>query len=218
LRAYSYIPLKYEIKDVIRFCHLDRISDKIDDFENIVNEAYELIYPKAMYKTSEIEVKDDLLILENGTILKSKLLVEKFRCAQKVAIYIVTLGSELERRVAELGVKDLYRAFILDNIGTYALRQVFEYIKKDFEPGSSESISKFSPGSTKYWDIEQQEIIFNFLDKNRVKEVIGVILNDYYVMIPRKSISGVMGDTTDQFHECQICKKNCEYRKVPFSG
>ncbi|MCW3976070.1 MAG: hypothetical protein NWE86_07510 [Candidatus Bathyarchaeota archaeon] len=158
------------------------------------------------------------MILEGGKILSSKLLAEKFKCTHEVAVYIVTIGSDLEKRVAELGVRDLYRSFILDNIGTYALRQVFEYMRKDFGPNNSERISKISPGVSTYWGIEQQKIIFDFLGKEKVRESVGVILNEHYVMVPKKSVSGVMGDTINLFHECQICEKNCEYRKAPFSG
>jgi hypothetical protein len=186
--------------------------------QSIVDEGYKLLDPKAMYKVSSIRIEEDHVILEGGKILSSNLLAEKFKCSPEVAVYIVTIGPNLEKRVAELGVRDLYRSFILDNIGTYALRQVFEHMRKDFEPNNSERISKFSPGSSTYWDIEQQKNIFDFLGKEKVRESVGVSLNEYYVMVPRKSVSGVMGDTINLFHECQICKKNCEYRKIPFSG
>lgn len=218
LRVLTDIVLDYDIDELIRFCHLDRISDKIDNMQSIVVEGYKLLDPKAMYKTSRIEVKEDHIILEGGKILSSKLLAEKFKCASEVAVYIVTIGPDLEKRVAELGLRDLYRSFILDNIGTYALRQVFEQMKKDFEPNHSKRISKFSPGSSSSWDINQQKIIFDFIGKEKVRELVGVTLNEHYVMIPRKSVSGVIGDTINQFHECQICEKNCEYRKAPFSG
>lgn len=218
MRVITDIALEYDIDELVRFCHLDRISDKINNMKSIVVEGYKLLDPKAMYKASRIEVKEDHVILEGGKILSSKLLAEKFKCTHEVAVYIVTIGSDLEKRVAELGVRDLYRSFILDNIGTYALRQVFEYMRKDFGPNNSERISKISPGVSTYWGIEQQKIIFDFLGKEKVRESVGVILNEHYVMVPKKSVSGVMGDTINLFHECQICEKNCEYRKAPFSG
>ncbi len=218
LRILDDIRLEYDVGEIIRFCHLNRISNKIGDVKEIIEEGYSLIDPKAIYRISKIELKDDRLILEKEKVLTSKLLAEKFKCTPEAAVYVITIGPNLEKRVAELGVHDLYRAFIIDNVGTYALRQTFDLLKKDFKPNSPERISKFSPGSTTHWNIEQQKVIFDFLGIEKVRRATGVILNNYYVMIPRKSVSGVMGDTTTQFHECQICSRNCEYRKVPFTG
>ena len=130
----------------------------------------------------------------------------------------MTIGPALEQKVTELGSVDLAKSFILDCVGTYALRQIFNFIRKDYQPNDFTTISKFSPGSTSYWDISQQRILFDILGPKKVEESIGVKLNEYCVMIPRKSVSGVMGETGEQFQECQICEKRCEFRRAPFKG
>jgi len=158
------------------------------------------------------------LIIEDGEILESKLMAEKFKCAHELAVYVLTIGPALERRVSELGTSDLYKSFLLDCIGTYALRQVFNIMKKDYRPNEEERISKFSPGSTAYWELTQQKVIFRILGTESVERYAGVKLNDYCVMITRKSTSGAMGDTEKQFHECQYCKIRCEYRRAPFKA
>ena len=91
-------------------------------------------------------------------------------------------------------------------------------MKKDYRPDSEERISKFSPGSTTYWDITQQKVIFRILDDKEVENTTGIKLNEHYIMIPRKSVSGVMGDTDKPFQECQFCKIRCEFRRAPFEG
>ena len=211
--------LEYDVEELTRFCHLNRIRDRIENIEKVIDEGYSLIDPKAMYKTVKIsEVKGSQLILEGGGVLESELLAEKFKCTPEIAVYVVTIGPALEKRVAELAIRELSKSFIIDCVGTYALHQVFNIIQEDFQPDGGERLSKFSPGSTAYWDIRQQKSLFEILGPEEVEKNTGVRLNEYYIMTPRKSVSGVMGYTEEQFQECQICRRRCEYRRAPFKG
>jgi len=217
LKVLSNITLQYDIEELMRFCHLDVFRDRIREVEAVIDESYRLIDPKAVYKTVKIsEVKGNRLVLEGGSVFESELLAEKLKCTSEIAVYVATIGPALERRVTELGPKELSKSFIMDCIGTYVLRKVSDIIQKDFQPGGRERLSKFSPGDTVYWDIREQKVLFDLLDAKEVENVIGVRLNESYLMIPRKSVSGVIGDTKEQFQECQICKRRCEYRRAPF--
>jgi len=219
LKIFKNIKLEYDVDEIINFCHMERIKEKLDNIAEIISEGYKLLNPKAMYKPIEIyEIKDSRLILDDGTFFESNLLVEKLKCANELATYIVTIGPVLEQKVAELGSLDLVKSFILDCVGTYALRQIFNFIRKDYRPNNFTQVSKFSPGSTSHWDMSQQRVLFDILGPKKVEEAIGVRLNEYCVMIPRKSVSGVMGDTEEQFQECQICERRCEFRRAPFKG
>ena len=217
LKAFSNMMLEYDVEELMRFCHLDYMRDKIREVEGVIDESYRLIDPKAVYKPVKIsEVKGDRLVLEGGCVFESELLAEKFKCTPDVAVYVLTIGPALERRVSQLAARELSKSFIMDCVGTYALRQVFDIIQKDFQPDVEGRLSKFSPGSTAYWDIRQQKVLFDVLGAEEVENVTGVRLNESYIMIPKKSVSGVMGNTEEQFQECQICKRRCEYRKAPF--
>jgi hypothetical protein len=219
LKAFSNITLQYDLEELMRFCHLEFLKNKIREVEAVIEESYRLIDPKAMYKTVKIsEIKGNRLVLEGGSVFESELLAEKLKCTSEIAVYVATIGPALERRATELGPKELSKSFIMDCIGTYALRQVPDIIQRDFQPDGGERLSKFSPGDTPYWDIRQQKVLFNVLGAEEVEDLTGVSLNESYLMIPRKSVSGLMGDTREQFQECQICKRRCEYRRAPFKG
>jgi len=211
--------LEYDVEELMRFCHIDCMRDKTREVEAVIDESYRLIEPRAVYKTVRIsEVKGGRLVLEGGSVFESELLAEKFKCTPEIAVYVLTIGPALERRVSELASRELFKSFIMDCVGTYALRQVFDIVRKDFQPDGEGQLSKFSPGSTAYWDLRQQKVLFDVLGAEEVENVIGVRLNESYIMIPRKSVSGVMGNTEEQFQECQICKRRCEYRRAPFKG
>lgn len=219
MKVFRNITLEYDVEDVTRFCHFQRIRDRIEDVEAVIEEAYGLIDPKAMYKKVKVsEVRGSRLILEGGSVLESELLAVKFKCTPEIAVYVETIGPALEARVAELATRELSKSFVMDCVGTYALHQVFEIIQKDFQPDGGERLSKFSPGSTSYWDIRQQKVLFEILGLEEVEKTVGVKLNEYCIMIPKKSVSGAMGLTEEQFLECQICKRRCEYRRTAFKG
>jgi len=219
LKVFNNITLEYDVEELMRFCHLEVFRDRIREVEAVIDESYRLVDPKAAYKTVKIsEVKGNRLVLEEGSVFESELLAEKFKCTSEIAVYVATIGPALERRVTELGPRELSKSFMMDCIGTYALRQVCDIIQEDFQPGGGERLSKFSPGDTAYWDIRQQKVLFEVLGSQEVEDITGVRLNESYTMIPRKSVSGVIGDTEEQFLECQICKRRCEYRRAPFKG
>ncbi len=219
MKVFRNITLEYDIEELMRFCHFQRIRDRIEDVEAVIDDAYALIDPKAMYKTAKVsEVQGGRLVLEGRSVLESELLAEKFKCTPEIVVYLETIGPALEKRVAELATRELSKSFVMDCVGTYALHQVFDIIQKDFQPDGRERLSKFSPGSTSYWDIRQQKVLFEILGLEEVEKTVGVKLNEYCIMIPKKSVSGVMGLTEEQFLECQICKRRCEYRRAPFKG
>jgi hypothetical protein len=77
-------------------------------------------------------------------------------------------------------------------------------------------LSPLSPGSLEGWPITEQPKLFSiFGDTERL---IGVRLTDSMLMIPRKSISGLLFRSEEGFMACQLCaRERCPSRKAPFS-
>ncbi len=72
-----------------------------------------------------------------------------------------------------------------------------------------------SPGSLNDWGIEEQSPLFSILGD--VETAIGVRLNESFVMVPNKSLSGIYFPTEIQFYSCQLChRENCPTRKAPY--
>ena len=109
-------------------------------------------------------------------------------------------------------------SWILDNLGTYALRTFGKHIQERIRNEKGWKISRFNPGSTPTWSLEEQEKIFSIFSKEVVQEKIGVQLTDTYMMVPRKSVSGVMGQAISDYHNCLECRLTCEYRQMPYKG
>jgi hypothetical protein len=73
-----------------------------------------------------------------------------------------------------------------------------------------------SPGSLEDWPIEEQSPLFSIL--NGVEEYTGVGLAENFLMIPRKSVSGIYFPTETEFYSCQLCiKERCPGRRAGYS-
>jgi hypothetical protein len=215
----SQIPLSLSVEEALTVGGLGRIAEKLHNLEALLEECRGLIRPTAIYTYTKIkEIMDTGILLENERILSSPSLAEQLKCASEVAPYIVTIGPDLEQRVSEIAKSQLLDSWILDNLGTYALRAATRYLEKRINSEKGWEISKFNPGSTPSWGLEQQEVIFNILSREKVQESLGVILTDMYVMKPRKTVSGIMGQAVAAYHNCQECPKMCEYRQRPFKA
>jgi hypothetical protein len=74
-----------------------------------------------------------------------------------------------------------------------------------------------SPGSgdVEIWPVSQQKELFAILDG--VTPHIGVRLTDSMLMIPNKSVSGIVFPTEVDYRGCQVChRQNCPNRSAPF--
>jgi hypothetical protein len=112
-----------------------------------------------------------------------------FNKAAKVALCVCTIGLGLEKGVENLTKKnDLLRALILDSLGSEAVEEVAIHSDRKI---TEEAITmnlwpskRFSPGYGE-WDLKEQQFIFNILPAKKI----GVELNEFFMMTPRKSIS-----------------------------
>ncbi|MEM4250710.1 MAG: hypothetical protein QW828_02635 [Candidatus Bathyarchaeia archaeon] len=215
----TQIPLSLSAEEALKVGGLGRISEKLHNLEDLMEECRLLIRPAAVYTYVKIrEVKHSRILLEDGRELSSPKLAEELRCASEVAPYIATIGPDLERRVSELGKSRLLDSWVLDNLGTYALRKTSRHIEERVKAEKGWNISRFSPGSTPSWGLEQQEVIFSIFSKEKIQESLGVLLSEKFVMKPRKTVSGIMAQAASDYHNCRECPKICEYRQRPFKG
>jgi hypothetical protein len=166
--------------------------------------SFELTEPKGIY-----------------TIKKGKELREEclFNLGEKVALGISTIGEKLEKKVKDLSFKgELTRAVILDAVGSVAAESTAEYLNQIIINKAKEKklyhSTRFSPGYGG-WKLEGQRLIFNLLPAERI----GVSLNQFYMMTPKKSVSFAVNLNRNRFNgqnlsPCEICGlKRCEFKK-----
>lgn len=177
-----------------------------------IKEARKLAKPRIIIK--ELSPKNIDLLKITG---KVSLYLKK---SEKIYLFAVTIGDGIEKLSSLLMKKDdALSGYMLDVIGSFAVESLAESVEEGLrkiyaKKGMSVSM-RLSPGYCD-WPIEKQLSIKDILNFKKA----GITLTESCMMIPRKSISaivgigkrGVFGKDTSQ---CRICsEKNCDYRRM----
>jgi hypothetical protein len=185
--------------------------------ERAFAEGLGLLHPAAL--TAEVVVSEhrhEHINLVGGAALTGSLVTHQLSGAQRVVVAVCTIGPELETIISHLFNKDPLYALALDGLGNAAVeslsQQVCAYIANQVVHEGLQASSPLSPGSPE-WPVEVgQPQIFALLDPSRA----GVTLTSSGMMIPKKSISFVvgLGPEMSQTDICSVCSLNetCRYR------
>lgn len=135
---------------------------------------FSLLQPGAVFITLEYEETDRHPIFDN---------------AEKVALCICTAGPEVEKDSARLiRENEILRGVVVDAMGSEAVEEIAGHVDRLIAAEARQlglwPSKRFSPGY-KNWDLEGQLFIFEKLPA----EKIGVRLNEFLMMVPRKSVS-----------------------------
>ena len=131
----------------------------------------------------------------------------------------VTLDGYLEEAVSHLADNGfVVQARVLDAIGSDAAEQVAEHVRDVITEGArAQGLStsqRFSPGYCD-WEVDQQRILFRAMNGSSAF----IELTDKCLMIPRKSISGIIGIGTfesgvESYNPCKTCcQRDCPGRR-----
>jgi len=165
-------------------------------FNELIKKSDQLIKPAGSYIILEIkENNEKVTTFKNSDfIIKSPQVSKLLNKSVYAVVFITTIGTETEKRVNDLlNDNQLTKAFILDAIGSETADAVadeihYKLIKAMAEKEEYTVTPRFSPGYGD-WDIKIQPEIVDICKG----QSIGVRVNEYSMMIPKKSISAVFG-------------------------
>ena len=179
-----------------------------------------LIEPTLVYEMCPIaEIGRHHLCLEGGIVLSGPLLASQLASARKLTAMICTIGPRLERRAAEYFAQGKpLRGLMLDEIGNAALRyltrEATRLVSREASARNWRTSRPFSPGMSG-WPLSEQRHLFRLVPGQQI----GVSLTSSSMMIPRKSVSMVVGigpDVADSLNadDCSYCARegDCAYR------
>jgi hypothetical protein len=200
-----------------------RISSLLDEY---IVSARRLIEPLYSYVIMDIGLVLGPRVLIHGSggltsnpiIFESEAIARLLERCDKVALFVSTISSQLEDMVCWLANEGLIvEAYVLDAIGSNAAEKLAGLVESEVEKVSGAQgfcISRrFSPGHCD-WDISQQRGVFRAVGVDTA----GVNLTESYLMIPQKSISGIIGigpcGSVSSYNPCEPCnKRNCPWRR-----
>jgi len=141
--------------------------------------------------------------------------------ARRAMVGVATIGPALERRVEEMqAAGEHLKAYMLDSAGVVALGAVGEALRRLVERTAHHRGwgvgAALSPGSLVGWPVQGQQELCALVPL----ETIGVHLTEFYVLVPHKSVSVLMGIGPDYPTQqvgsvCKYCalQKSCWRRR-----
>jgi hypothetical protein len=216
METLNEIPFALDEKALIHRLHIKPGTEDETVFLDLLEEAQSVAAPKVLYSEAYILEKGIDTVRIGDITFTSPALRLNLEVAERVFPFVVTCGYELDD--LPLPANDFLQVFWLDTIKAdllgQAMRFFHEHIKRHY---LIEKYSSMSPGSgdISVWPIEQQRLLFNLLGD--VQAQIGVQLTDSFLMIPNKTVSGILFPTEKDFRTCQVChRQDCPSRSAPF--
>ncbi|MBC7091560.1 MAG: hypothetical protein H5T50_06590 [Nitrososphaeria archaeon] len=210
------ISFNTNLKEFIDLKKIRGVSE--NEVERILELGLSLAKSRALLAFARVEKIDGICVqVEGGHVFEGKILSDKLHVGQPIVVYVITLGEDLERKASELAKESIIKAYVLEGAGDYLLLKAREYVRGLVEKRLGGKVSSFAPGTGKgdLFDIRQQEVIFRMLEPWKH---VGVSLTSSFLMVPRKSSSGIFAVTGEEYVACMYCPRKCESRRKPFVG
>ena len=190
----------------------------IEIAQRALEDGLRLIKPAVVSRQLSVTtLRHENMILSNDAMLKSELLARHLAPAEQINIVVCTIGSQLEQYVADVLTTDPAYGLALDSVGSIAVEALSVDACARFEAQAKSAglytSVPLSPGMIGWPVAEGQLQIFSNLDA----ELIDVTLNEHAMMIPRKSISMILGLSRTPFtsgRTCDFCslRVTCRYQ------
>jgi len=183
--------LRIPRKDTLKEVEEEHIARGI---KNAIDTAYSLIKGKACYRTFRIDkvVTDRVIIIESELLFRGNNMVRLLKDCAYATLLVCTIGKEIDERIEELKNSSLVDAYYLDRVGAwmadYMAEQVGRIIEGEIRKSGYEPTFRYAAGYGD-WSLDAQREIMRLTEADKI----GVSLTDTYIMVPRFSVSAVIG-------------------------
>jgi hypothetical protein len=190
------------------------------EVESMISELRGLMIPHFLFYRVDGSVDLDSATLTLGGVDFSvgKIIARQLRRSQSFAVFVATAGAEYDAWAHALGEEgDMLRTVIADCLGTIVAEKAADAMELALQQ-SIDSVgwlhtNRYSPGYCG-WHVSEQQKLFSLMPDERP---CGVTLTDSSLMLPIKSVSGVIGvgpDVKKMDYTCGLCSfADCFRRK-----
>lgn len=144
-------------------------------------------------------------------------IARQLKNAEQIIVFVCTSGHGITQQYKEyIRTNELVKAYFVDILGNIVVEKAMDIIQgrisEEMKTRGINITNRYSPGYCN-WNTDEQAKIFSILPDNPC----GVRLTQSSLMIPSKSISGVIGcgkNVKYTAYGCQLCElEMCIYRK-----
>ena len=178
----------------------------------------DVISPRYVYKVFDIERTDEGIAVKNTSLmLRGNDIVEHLKDCERCVLLCATISSGADALIRSFEAVDMLKAMITDCLASAAIEQVCNEAEAiiNSELEGMNFTWRFSPG---YGDLPL-EIQSEFIDVLDAQKRVGVNISESMIMIPRKSVTAIIGVSTKEISKgkrgCICCnmRDRCAYRK-----
>lgn len=207
-------------KEVLRYLgaaeNVPQLEGMIDRAENEIQKAAAPRYCEARFSLTV----DTEGVTLGGTYLPSKTLASHLKGCQEAFLTAFTLGPGVDTLIRRFELTEMPLVPVLQAYAAAYTEEQADLAQAGMERYAAERglylRPRYSPG---YGDfpLSSQRFLFDAL---QVSKKTGITLTDNYLMLPMKSITGVVGISPDpslcHVGKCMTCSAvNCPFRKEP---
>lgn len=193
----------------------------LSDMEAVIATGSRVVDIQCVYKIfDEISINKDDFTIQGVKFNCEKRIALQLRQSEKLIVFVCTSGEGVSKQYKEYMMKnELIKAYFVDILGNIAVEKAMHIIQSQISRimnlKNLKITNRYSPGYCG-WNITEQSKLFSLLPEKPC----GIVLSASSLMIPSKSISGIIGcgqNVKYSQYKCQMCGlENCIYRKLKY--
>lgn len=194
----------------------EKLTALMDSCEKKLLEA---VNGRFVYRVFDIASDDGFKLKLDGCSLEltGRDVCEHLKGCEKAALLCATIGADADRLIRFEQAADMASAVVMDAMAGCAVEQVCDTAEKAVAESMPHMFMtwRFSPG---YGDLPI-ELQSGFLDVLNAQRTIGVYTNESNILTPRKSVTAIIGLSSDEIEKkragCTVCrlKESCIFRQ-----
>ena len=190
----------------------------ISDLEEVIAVGNCVVNIECLYQVfDQISINKKDFTIQETTFNCERKIALQLRESESLIVFVCTSGVGISKQYKEFMLNnELVKAYFVDLLGNVAVEKAMDIIQLQISEKMSlqqlKITNRYSPGYCG-WNITEQAKLFSLLPENPC----GIVLSESSLMVPSKSISGVIGCGKNVKHKeygCQLCGlEKCIYRK-----
>lgn len=194
----------------------DHFSETIDNFLEELNQRAELKGGFIISDDDILKTGNDHFYLNNVLFKSKNIITKRLNKSSNIALMVATIGDQLEilsKKLFKIG--DYFEGYVVDLAASELVEKTADMLQQKLEQIVSKEgfniTNRYSPGYCG-WDVSDQKKLFSFFPK----DFCGIKLTESSLMIPIKSISGVIGigkSVKKEDYDCKICDIDFCYKR-----
>ncbi len=172
-------------------------ADIMHEIDRLKSEIRAFLKPRFGFVTldgGELDTANKTLLIDGTLFNVGRIITSQLRGAEGYALFVATSGTAFEQFQRRLEAEgDMVRVFIADSMGSVIAEKTADVMERWLQifinSRGWKHTNRFSPGYCG-WHVSQQQLLFPMLGE---RNPCGIKLSDSSLMVPIKSVSGIIG-------------------------